>query len=309
MIGKTKLLLALRKPNGTIGFLSEGVEISDLATILKPQKETIVLVDFHPSIEKIHSLYKRHSDEKLHIEYNTMFNYWQDSRTYNDRQIKISKTEHLSQSANKLINTLQIRLNEKSLNLNREREHRKQIQIAHSIEADCEIYSNALLCFIHSKASLEISSFRSEKTLSSYASFLYDLILNIYLSLISYNEEYQQLNTNSILYSLALDKNPETNSFISVYPHLYKLGDLRLIYLDSKNISTEWIANYGNEKTMRWREIRDEELTLAKIFRDLLYKISQITDLLNQLKDGDVEWDSKSESTSELTALIEAMCD
>lgn len=263
------------------------------------------MVDFYPIIEKIHLLHRKHEDENLSIEYNAMFNYWQDSRTYNDRQIKISKIEHLSQSANKLINRIQIRLQERSRDLSLERDYSKKIRIAYSIKADCEIYLNTILCFIHSKASLEISSFKADTTLAYYTSFLYDLIWNIYSSIVSYRESYKSLDADSLLYSLALENSDEIYSFTNMIPCLSSLGDLRLRYLSSQKYKQDWVDGLGRRNKIDWRAIDNNELSLAKIFRDLMYKIVSVIELLQRLKDENMEWDSSSESVSQLMALIE----
>lgn len=164
----TKLFIGLRRENGQIGYLSEGLAIPEFFELIRPKPETRHdLVDFSPVIEALHSKHDKILEQSIREKYNAIFNYWQESKTYSKIEIKLPKFESLSQFSNELIASLQFKIDETKNKFSHRRMAKPDENIAaiKIIKNDCNAYIDVLLCFIHAKASLEIESFTKDVVL------------------------------------------------------------------------------------------------------------------------------------------------
>jgi hypothetical protein len=108
---KSELFIGVRKTNGQIGYISEGLNIPEFFDLLRPVGNGVnVLVDYSPIIERLHSLHNNQKDEAILSAYNSLYNYWQDAKTYSSESLKISKSEELSKLSISLISELHLRL-------------------------------------------------------------------------------------------------------------------------------------------------------------------------------------------------------
>jgi len=80
---KSELFIGIRKTNGQIGYISDGLNLPEFFELLRPvDNEIKVLVDYSPIIEKLHSLHSTQNDDAVLNSFNSLYNYWQDARTY-----------------------------------------------------------------------------------------------------------------------------------------------------------------------------------------------------------------------------------
>lgn len=313
---KKQLFLGIRRDNGQIGYLSESLSIPEFFELIRPRTECKpCLVDFSPVIEALHSKHSQFVEQSIREKYNGVFNYWQESKSYSNLQIKLPKFESLSLLSNELIASLQFRINTSKGNYSYRGSVRakENINVIKSIESDCNIYIDVLLCFIHSKASLEIESFKKDVVLNRYCEFLREIVSDLFNSVVDYStwQDRFELNESSLLYYIAFANNDELKYYTQLLPSFNQSIDLRLNLLTRSH--SEQSYNHRNELVSKIAiEIRIpncEELESAKILRNLLYKINSISELISKLKAGGVDWNPDENSVEELKQLvIESPC-
>lgn len=310
-MSKTQFFLGLRRENGQIGYLSESLAIPEFFELIRPKPEARYdLVDFSPVIEALHSKHDGIADQSIREKYNSVFNYWQESKTYSKIEIKLPKFESLSQLSNELITSLQFRIDntKKSYSHRRTTKPEDNIITIKTIENDCNLYIDVLLCFIHAKASLEIESFKKDVVLGRYCTYLEEVISDLYNRVVEFStfQDKFELNNSSLLYHIAFNENEEINHYTKVLPNLDTSLDLRLQLINASR--SESTNNHRNESVNRieveYREPHWQELEAAKILRDLLYKVNSISKLISKLREGNVDWNPSEDGVEELKQLL-----
>jgi hypothetical protein len=307
----TQLFIGLRRENGQIGYLSESLSIPEFFDLIRPiENKGKVLVDFSPVIETLYSIHEKSVEQSIREKYNSVFNYWQESKSYSKLEIKPPKFENLSILSNELISTLQFRLD----SYKNQYKHRRignpseNLSLIKSISSTANIYIDVMLCFIHSKASLEIESFKKDVVLHQYCSYLGDIIsdlLNQVVEFSTWNNKFA-LDDSSLLYFLAFSTNEDVRSYTQLLPNFDSSQDLRLLLLSQYKPQDHY--NHLNEQAKKieieYRNPHHCELEMAKILRDISYKISSLSKLINYLKVGGVQWDQSENTVEELKELI-----
>ena len=298
-MNKSELFLGVRKKNGQIGYISEGLNIPEFFELLQPRNtEVNILVDYSPVIEKLHELHNRHNDEVILNSYNSLYNYWLDARTYSDKSLKISKSEELTKLSNSLINELQLRLQKKQREFYSGGDNK--LNILKDIKSDSDIYIDTLLCFIHSKASLEIGSFKKDTVISSYAGFLHDQIHSLFEHVMSGGRK------DSFLKYLAFEKRDELESYLELNDALETTDEFLLRSLKAESPENHWDGYQGNVRQViiQYDNYDYDYLNMAEIIRDLLHKINSIKKMITLLKAGNVEWDESDEAVMALEEIL-----
>jgi len=297
---KPELFVGVRKTNGQIGYISEGLNIPEFFDLLRPgNNEVNILVDYSPVIERLHGIHNKYNDEAILNSYNSLYNFWLDAKTYSKESLKISKSEELSKSSNSLINELQLRLQKKQSAFYSDRD--SQLSILNYIKSDSDIYIDTLLCFIHSKASLEIESFKKDIVISSYADFLHKLVQELFVRVTEvgcYNE--------SFFRCLAFEKRDELASYLELTESQESTDEFLLRSLNSERPVEYWDQHQGSMKQViiQYKSFDYNQLNMAQILRDLLYKINSIRKMLELLKSGNVEWDESDEAVMALKKFL-----
>jgi hypothetical protein len=308
---KTQLFVGLRRKNGQIGYLSESLTIPEFFELISPSKEArSSLVDFSPVIETLHLSHEKSIEQTIREKYNAVFNYWQESKSYSNMQIRLPKFESLSLSSNELINSLQFRI-EKSTKKYAHRsspEFSKNTEVIKTIQQDSNTYIDVLLCFIHSKASLEIESFQNDVVLTQYCNYLKDIISRLFNDVVEYStwENNFNLQPSSLLYHLAFNNDAEIDYYTKLLPSFDNSKDLRLALISESSRSDS--RNHSNEEVtkieIKYRKPLLYELETARILRDILYKIDSLSKLLKRLKQGEVDWNPSKDAVEELQQSI-----
>lgn len=311
MSEKTQLFVGFRRKNGQIGYLSESLTIPEFFDLIRPSREDRnSLVDFSPVIEALHSMHEKNIEQSIREKYNAVFNYWQESKSYSNLQIKLPKFESLSLLSNELIISLQFRIEEskKKYSHRRTADPDENLNTIRSIQKDADAYIDTLLCFIHSKASLEIESFQNDVLLAQYCDFLKGIISSLFNDAVEYstwNDNFW-LSDSSLLYHLAFECHSEIDYYTKLLPNFDCSQDLRLTLISNRKKLD--IYNYHDGKAKKieieYRYPLPQELESAKILRDILYKIGSVTQLLKLLEEGGVDWDPGKDAVEELQQLI-----
>lgn len=298
-----KFMIATRNKKGQIGYLSEGLSLPEFSDLFRSKGSVQVLVDYSPVIKELHKLHKTASDEGILIKYNSMFNFWQEAKTYKKELIKISKSEELAKQANSLINELQLKLQKSDSEFSSmwNSSLYEQRKVANSMEDDSNIYIDTLLCFIHSKSSLDIESFKDEVVLSNYGEFLHELIAKIYARLLregGYHDSYRKYiafkRPNELQSYLDLDGKGETSDQFL----------LRILKTEKTYGGNDENQGPYQEVSIRFTNFHHEFVSIVEVFRNLLHKTSSLNSFLAKLREGIYEWEDGSEFVDELRENI-----
>ena len=298
-----KFMIATRNKKGQIGYLSEGLSLPEFSDLFKPKGEIQVLVDYSPVIEALHKLHRTASDEGILNKYNAMFNFWQDAKTYTKESLKISKSEELSKQANSLINELHLKLQKdgRELSLKWCSPLHEWRDFVNSIKRDSDIYIDTLLCFIHSKASLDIDSFKGEAVLSGYGKFLKEFVSDIYSRLLRGGRQ-----QDFYLKFIAFEQPEKLQNYLSLEGQGETSDQFLLRVLKEQETYGGHDEHEGHyrEVSIRFGSFSNEFVSIVEVFRDLLYKISSVNAFLEKLREGSHQWDDSSESVDELRENI-----
>ncbi|WP_162600587.1 hypothetical protein [Massilia sp. WG5] len=298
-----KLMIAARNKKGQIGYLSEGLSLPEFAELFRSKGDLRILMDYSPVIEELHRLHKVAGSEGILKKYNSLFNFWQDAKTYTKESVKISKSEELSTQANSLINDLHIELQKSGTILSSKwgSQLSESRDVVNNIQRDSNIYIDTLLCFIHSKASLEIASFKNDVTLSGYGQFLEEFIDGIYRRLLRDSRP-----QDSFLKFIAFEQPKNLQSYLDLEHGNETPDQFLLRTLNSRSTSNGYDEHdgYYREVSIRYPSFTNEFVSIVELFRDLLHKISSVNALLAKLKEGGYQWDDNSHFVDELRENI-----
>lgn len=305
-----KFMLAQRRTKGQFGPYSKELNFPSLITLILDISNKNRLIDFYVVVENFKKSLEQHKQEEFYTEYNAVFNLWQETKSYQDKSIQISYSKELICESNKLLAKLQFRLEKSKKNfLSADCDAwTEKLNITRAIEADCGFYIGALLCFIHSKASLEVASFKTEFVVSNYANTLYKTVEYLYDLIINYNRNEQRLCPNSMLRSLILERHEDIDLFIDALPGMPSADVLRLEYYDDTYIRRQWSENKRHDvqaRVVEWNSASNHQKECARIFRNLVVCARSIVDFVVKLKSVDVEWDTDPELVRQLSAFLE----
>lgn len=301
---ETKFLLALRKKNGQIGYLSEGVTIPEFFDLVTPKSSNvIVLPDFSPIINTLYSIHKNYGDEELTNKYSALINYWADVSTYSIKDVKLQKNTQLASFANELLNSIQSRVNRKIPSFARDINEIEKI--IRDVTPECNMYIDTLLCFIHSKSSLEIESFKKDCLLAQYCDFLYHKILGLYNSATK-NGDFSTRISESLLCYLSFNKPEILNEFLVLHREYSGSEDIKQKYLSQCQPKEIYDENYGyvQQFGIKYRSYNEREINTCKSIKAILTKIISIKELLRKLKDENVVWDDNADLMNEIQEFI-----
>lgn len=298
-----KFMIATRNKKGQIGYLSEGLSLPEFADLFKPKDQIQVLVDYSPVIEELRKLHTVASSEDILKKYNSMFNYWRDTKSYTKESVKISKSEELSRQANYLITDLQVELQKLGMELRSKwaSDFYQWRGVVSSIQRDADIYIDTVLCFVHSKASLDIDSFKAEVVLSGYGKFLQEFISEIYYRLLR-----DSRRGESYLKFIAFEQPDKLQDYLNLEGQGETSEQFLLRILKEQEPHDGYDEYDGNyrEVSIRFDRFRPGFVSAVEVFRDLLYKISSVNAFIERLREGDYQWDDSSQSVDELREHI-----
>lgn len=299
----------MRRANGQIASISESLNPSSFIELFKNKGEKRVLIDYSPVIEKLHELHRSSNQEQTRSEYNSLFNYWQEAKSYEDKYYRMQCSSTLTTQANGLINKLQQKL-QKTRNdggltwsLNPYQMH-GVYELVESFKADAEMYIDALLIYIHSKASVEIGSFKRDVVLQQYGKFLQELIQEMYSRLLGIG---QYGRSDSFLKFLALERPADLQEYL-VLDGRGESPDgfmLRIMKEQKPYELNDHELGYPKEITIRYDNFWPNVVYVIEFLKSMLYKISSVNELLADLRAGEVEWDDDSNSVDELRTILQ----
>ncbi|MFZ6778483.1 hypothetical protein ACO0LD_16795 [Undibacterium sp. Ji83W] len=307
MTGQT-FFIGTRKANGQISSISRGIDPMEFIELFKEKGEVKVLVDYSPLIEQLHDLHKSYNEKETRDEYNSMFNYWQEAKTYEDKQYRMYCSSVLTTKASDLINKLQQKLQKSQSDgdltwkLNPYQMHGTH-QMVDAFKIDAEMYMDALLIYIHSKASVEINSFKKDTVLSAYGEFLQKLIHEMYVSIVGKGGNN---HSESFLKYLAFESASDFQQHMALSGGGESRSDfiLRIVQEKKPCELNNCEKGYPMEVAIHYDNFWPNLMLIIEMLKELLCKIQSINDLLKLLRAGGVEWDADGTSGDDLKALL-----
>jgi len=287
MADKQELVhFALRKDNGQIGYMSKGISIPEFYNLIQPKQQNInitnnILIDFYPIIDKLYSLHTQKQNDEIYVKFNSLYSYWNDAKTYKDKQIILSSFQQLKLSSNELLNILKIKLetydkydSENYINKHSISTYDKHKKVEELISYS-DMYIETILCFIHSKASLEIESFQQDKVLTDYVQYLNEIFRKLYLKTINLRNDTPY--NSSFLQYLALKKSNELESFLKLHGDKYNTSDFQIYLFKKLQINSNYDYNDNrriNEAKLDYTPYNQYEIDIAVLIEILCLKLS-----------------------------------
>jgi len=162
-----------------------------------------------------------------------------------------------------------------------------------------DMYIETILCFIHSKASLEIESFQHDKVLTDYIEFLRKIINNLYFKALD-NPRHDEVYKYDFFKYLSLKETNELEYFFKLHGDKYSVSDFKIYLFNQLQID-----KYENEAILNYNYYDKHEIQIAILLRDTLFKIMSISKLLKELKEGNIEWSSENNHIQELESFLD----
>lgn len=300
-----KILLAIRKANGQIGYLSEGVTIPAFYELIQPKINNNILIDFSPIIDKLYTLHNKNNQEKIYIDYASLYNYFLDMQTYSINK-KENRLENVIDKTNNFINLVKSEINNISNDLYKYENNEKN-NITKKLSEFSNLYLDAILIFIYSKALLDIKSFTKDVILTNYIKDLKDIIYNIYEKDIRLYSGI--LKSDFILYIL-FEHEKELLLYLDVIENLNDEDrDINLLKLQIFNNAYSEESDYYTNKSKKrvyteYQEFDYHYKERVTSLMEILHKIKSINELLDNLKNKEIHFESNENYVQEIKQLI-----
>ena len=303
--------LTLRKENGQIGYMSEGITVPEFYSLIQPKQQNInitnnMLIDFYPIIDKLYSLHTQKQNDDIYIKFHTLYSYWSDGKTYKKESVILSRSDKLTQLSTELLSMLKTKLEENPLNNWEDTSYQKLEKIKNFLKYT-DMYIETILCFIHSKASLEIESFQNDKVLTDYIEFLRKIINNLYFQALD-NPRHDEIYKYDFFRYLALKETNQLEYFLKLHGDKYSVSEFQIYLFSQLQISSSYAYNnqrHGNEAVLSYSYYDEYEIKIAILLRDTIFKIMSLSELLKKLKEGNTEWSSENNYIQELESFLD----
>ncbi|XOB63034.1 hypothetical protein ACMC56_04320 [Campylobacterota bacterium DY0563] len=297
-----KILLALRKSNGQIGYLSKGITIPEFFELTQPKNNVTVLIDFHPIIDKLYNLHYQSKNENIYMKYHSLYTYFLDIQTYTINNN--NKWENAIDKANSFIHLIKVEINEIKKNFYSNTNEKC------SIEKLCELsnlFIDAILIFIYSKASLEIKSLKQDTILTDYIKYLKNIIYDFYKRFADLN---RGLIKSNFIMQLLFTNEKELSNHLNIIEGLND-DDKNINNIKLKIFNEAYKNNYYNHMNeniqmifTEYREITNDEIYITTLLMETLHKINSVNKLLYNLKNNEVEFENNENHIEEIKQLI-----
>jgi mRNA-degrading endonuclease YafQ of YafQ-DinJ toxin-antitoxin module len=300
-----EIFIGLRKADGQFGYVSEGVDLPEFYELIRHKDNgKRVLVDYAPVVDVLLRLHNQRSDDDLVKMYNEMYNFWQESKSYTKESLKEAKRLTLCEKADALITELQIKLQKTEISF---KVHQDLAATSCGLKRDCDIYIDALLCYIHSKASLEIESFKNDFILTGYADFLLNMLERLYRRVIHGNQS--GLYKDSFLKCMAFEQPDQLQGYLRLEYDQESADSFKLRVLQEAipgdqhiNVGDNWI--HVRDIKIQYDIFSAEHINAAHALRDLVHKARSLKKLIELLKEGGIEWDESEEALRSVSEAI-----
>lgn len=300
-MAEPKLMIAARNKKGQIGYLSEGYSIPEFLSLIRPQNNINIMMDYSPIIDTLYKLHQGTGNIAQLSDYRNLYNYWREAKSFRKELVRMAKAEEICRMSSSLITKLQIGINGRSTSFYNKDMNQAQA-IAHELRTDCNMYVDALLYYIHSKASLEIESFTRDSVVAEHGKLLERIIRDTYKNLIAWGSR----GDNFLTY-MVFERPDDAVHFLALEGKDISIDNYKLNVISdtqSRPVYDDFFQEHQNNISINYTSFNDQFINIALIFRDLLSKAESINNLIERLRVGDVHWDDSEESIQAVTDEI-----
>lgn len=287
-MSEPKLMIAARKKNGQIGYISEGYSLPEFFSFIRPQNNISMMVDYSPVIDILYELHKNSGDTKLLADYTNLNNYWREAKSFKRESVRMTKAEEISRMSSGLIAKLQTEINRKGRSFYNITIDQAQT-IVSEITSECNIYIDTLLYYIHSKATLEIESFTRDNVIAEHGNFVYGYINKKYKELLNWGSD-----GDDFLTYVVFERPDDAVHFLELTEGEATVESHKLKVIDRSKPEKQWSDfNQGYEMvaSIKYPLFSDQYVNILTKLRDLLFKSRSINLLIERLRSGEIEWD------------------
>lgn len=276
---------------------------SDFLNLIISSKESNnkIVTDFRSILEYFYKeldiKFKQLECRELKIKIKTIYDSWEELQSIKKTSFYEQKASMIQNDCKTAINWLFLRIGDfeaeyKSLNFRKEYniQQQKKLKLEKDFSNDIDSFIQILLCYIHTMCKMDIKYFKTDTLLSSYCSEIKLVIVNLLKEEVGYHSNYFR-NDSPIYYYCFNSKNDiDVELLLNQVSHNQKISEiitdkLTPIIVDSQNsqkmeIDFSWIVP-GLEQTKR-----------VRILSEYLQKIDNTIDLLNKLKDDNIQYNN-----------------
>jgi len=291
--------LVFRENNGQFSKMTKGISIESAIKIFYKEDtpKSNVLFNFSPIIEGIHKTLQSHQKEKIENLYSTFYNFWKDARTHSPEIIEKHKSYYLSSKSIELITECDLQLKHITSGLiPRQLEGLQPNSSIDEVEKYFKFFTIAILCFIHTKASIEISSFKNDEIITKYCidthNTLIEIIKNLTRPARTNEAILDLLRTGDIEIAELLLKNENPPTSIHQF------------MLESIQVADPYQDNYNYFIAIPHREIDQNTKELMKKILEMKNILDRIIELITKLKENKTTWDENENNILQEEELI-----
>ncbi|WP_353232293.1 hypothetical protein [Pseudomonas helleri] len=161
--------------------------------------------------------------------------------------------------------------------------------LASEITSECNIYIDTLLYYIHSKATLEIESFKRDSVIAEHGKFIDHFIKARYKDLLTWGSR-----GNDVLTYMVFESPDDAVYFLQLDNDSATLETHKLKVIGESTPETLYndrLQEYQRVISVNYPSFDERYINLLIQIRDLLYKTKSINQLIDRLKSGEVGWD------------------
>lgn len=292
---QSKFMIGLRRENGQIGYLSEGYSLPEFFALIRGDNQNRALLDYSPLIDALHGLIGQMRNDDIHVDYSDLYTYWVESKSYNSESVKTSRAGDVCRQANSLLSKVKFKLQGMEILKLGQMNCDDRLQFVRSLNGYCNIYINTLLFYVYAKASIEVASFKNDTVLQRYSRDLTDFIWGVYDTIRGPDSE------NLIRY-MVFRRPGDAPDFLAIENVDLSPDQLKLEALEQSDPEcTVWNDSMRRHEfvhVVSYMNYNDDHVASLMLLRDLLFKVGSISQLIEDLSKGGVEWDSTEQAVT-----------
>ncbi|MEA9557610.1 hypothetical protein VC273_17415 [Xanthomonas nasturtii] len=271
------LIVTSRRRDGRfMPFLAELSAQDFVKLVVGARRDVVIHIDWSQLISVISSEFDRMRSRQINDAFQALWLQWVDAPTYQKSDVRLQKFMEVSSRATDALAQLQSSV----------AEHKASLRVIRDENPGaclhlCSQYLAALMCYVHAKQELEISSFSNPVLLLKYAEWMEGILRDAYEIRL---EVFQgKIRDSSHLIALAFDEDPELNLYIEALsqPADFVGEDLRLSYI-KRHIETDRRGEWININVQIQR-VSSEQAAIILRLRDLLRWATALRNLITNL--------------------------
>lgn len=235
----------------------------------------VVDVDWGKLLPLISSALEMIRENEINDSFRGLWSHWHDSSSYRDGPVRQQKFIEVSRWSIEVLAKLKGAVEDRRASLNCHSDASPE-----SALGMCSQYLATLMCCVHVKRELEISSFNSDVVFSTYARWIEALLLDAYGRCM--DAWRGEIGFGSHLYALALDEDPDLSLYTLALEGVARIdADLRFEFVKRNMNREKWQEEIVINGALKRKSARHHHLAMR--LRDLTLWAKAVSALINSL--------------------------